>query len=475
MRKMVNFVRHDSIVAALGLSLIDLNRRGRRRLIPALFAAVVVTWAAIPQACNAHAGHEPSIAWLRQLSTSDLGTGVGIDDLGNVYITGYGLVDPVTNENDAYVDKYDAAGNHLWTRTIATTEDDQSHDISVTGAGGFYITGQTLGDLYATHAGGGKEAVLGSYNSAGNLIWGRHLSTAGDIVSNAVSADNLGNIFLGGFSSGPVNGDYGGGLSDGFVAKYDVAGNLMWSRNIGTDEPDWVNDVSADGAGNVYVAGETRGVLDADGAAGNFDSYLRKYDSAGNVLWTRQIGTLTDETNSSVSTDALGNVFIGGATGGSMGDESAGLSDVFIQKHDADGNHLWTRQFGTEALDAIFAIQTDGLGNVYIAGETAGDLGAVNAGAVDVLVAKLDTEGNVLWINQFGSVHSDQIWGLALKEPGTLFLAGNTGGVLEGTEVELTDAILVKLVDEVPEPATAVMSILAAISILSGLRRRRAG
>ena len=56
--------------------------------------------------------------------------------------------------------------------------------------------------------------------------------------------------------------------------------------------------VTTDGSGNVFVAGRTRGALLSDvlpppKSEGSYDAYVRKYDSAGTELWTRQLGPPT--------------------------------------------------------------------------------------------------------------------------------------------------------------------------------------
>ena len=46
-----------------------------------------------------------------------------------------------------------------------------------------------------------------------------------------------------------------------------------------------------DSDGNVYVAGVTYGTLPGQTNSGNYDAFVRKYDADGNELWTRQFGS----------------------------------------------------------------------------------------------------------------------------------------------------------------------------------------
>jgi hypothetical protein len=206
------------------------------------------------------------------------------------------------------------------------------------------------------------------------------------------------------------------------------------------------------------------------GGVGGYDTYLRKYDTNGNELWTRSLATVNDESHSSVSTDSLGNVFVAGSTSGEMTDLSFGLDDIYLSMFNAEGFHQWTRQIGSFGQDSNYAVQADNFGNVYIAGGTVGDLGDTNAGAFDIYLAKFDNSGEMLWIQQFGSEVSDQVLSLAATSTGSLYLAGNTAGVLDGMDIELTDAVLVKY-SEVPEPST--FALAAAALLATALARRQ--
>ena len=94
------------------------------------------------------------LEWTRQLGTSsnDSSSGVSADGLGNVYISGStegSLGGANAGLQDAFVSKYDAAGNFLWTRQLGTTNGDYSYGVSADGLGNVYISGAT----YAAWAG----------------------------------------------------------------------------------------------------------------------------------------------------------------------------------------------------------------------------------------------------------------------------------------------------------------------------------
>ncbi|MCH8979561.1 MAG: SBBP repeat-containing protein, partial [Armatimonadetes bacterium] len=79
----------------------------------------------------------------------------------------------------------------------------------------------------------------------------------------------------------------------------------------------------------------------------------------------------------------------GGTSGTLPGQTSAGNFDAFVRKYDADGNEVWTRQFGGSGSDRASGISVDASG-VYVAGSTTGTLpGQTSAGSADAFVVKL--------------------------------------------------------------------------------------
>ena len=91
-----------------------------------------------------------------------------------------------------------------------------------------------------------------------------------------------------------------------------------------------------------------------------------------------------------MSADDLGNVYISGYTGDSLGGQtSAGGLDPFVSKYNAAGTLQWTRQLGTSSDDLSLSVSADGLGNVYISGGSTGSLAGPNTGGYDAFVAKI--------------------------------------------------------------------------------------
>ena len=187
------------------------------------------------------------------------------------------------------------------------------------------------------------------------------------------------------YISGHTYGSLGGtnaGFEDIFVSKLDTSGALLWTEQLGTSTNDYCWDISTDGMGNAYISAHTNGSLGGINAGG-YDAIVAKYDVSGTLLWTEQLGTSGHEFSYGVSTDNVGNVYVSGETAGNLEGTNAGGTDAFISKYDASGSLLWTEQLGTSGNDTSWSVSADDVGNVYFTGDTAGGLGGTNAGGVD--------------------------------------------------------------------------------------------
>jgi hypothetical protein len=170
--------------------------------------------------------HAVTLQWIRQVGTpsTDVGIAVSADSLGSVYISGY-TTGSLGGSNaggwDAFVSKYDATGAFQWTRQLGTSADDYSRAVSADGLGNVYISGHTSGSLGGAHA-GSEDAFIGKYDAAGNLQWIRQLGDISRDWGYGVSADGLGNVYISGSTDGSLAG-MNAGQDDAFVSKYDAA------------------------------------------------------------------------------------------------------------------------------------------------------------------------------------------------------------------------------------------------------------
>ena len=209
--------------------------------------------------------------------------------------------------------------------------------------------------------------------SASIFKWRNSIGTASSSeLGTGVSADGIGSVYIAGITSGSLDGTNHGG-SDTYVSKFGVTGNHIWTRQLGSAGFDACEAISTDGFGNVYVTGYTDGLLGTQ-AYGNNDAFLSKYSAAGVLQWTRQLGNSSYQQSYGVSADGIGNIYIAGYTEGKLGDSNFGGGDAFVSKYNSVGSWQWTKQFGTSSYDQAYGVSVDGAGNAYVSGYTEGNL-----------------------------------------------------------------------------------------------------
>jgi len=433
---------------------------------------------ALPLAASFAGAETPyTVAWTRQIGTSggDAGFGIDIDGSGNVYLSGstQGLFMGATPQGgfDAFLSKLDPSGATLWTKQFGSTRNDDAFGVSVDDLGGVFVVGSTEG-APAGVSKGGVDAYLFKFDAEGNTVWSRQIGTTFRDEAFGVAADGLGNVYLTGQTGGSLPGP-NQGVTDAFLHKFDALGNVLWSTQIGSHSTELGADVAVDGQGNTYVTGYTISSL-AGPTSGFRDAFVTKFSATGERLWIRQMGTDTSDVAAGIAADGFGNIYVAGQTYGALAGPNAGGADMFATKYDAQGNLLWTKQFGTASFDAAYSIATDAAGNAYITGVTHGSFAGELMGEADLFLTKLDPHGNVIWSQQLGSPQRDEGWKIAIDSLGSLYLTGQTNGPLQepylGGDV---DAFAIKLV--VPEPS-GLLLVGAAIAMLSvsKLAKRRA-
>jgi hypothetical protein len=169
------------------------------------------------------------------------------------------------------------------------------------------------------------------------------------------------------------------GLADAFLASYSSDGAVMLVRQFGTAEGDDAEGVRLDAEGNIFVVGESYAGLGGL-ALGGADVYVARFTPSGEVTWMTPLGTERQDLAFDVALDPDANVYVTGVTEGTLSGENLGRYDVFVAKLSADGESLWSQQFGTEQQDYGYGVVADLEGNVFVTGATSGDLGAERSG-----------------------------------------------------------------------------------------------
>ena len=195
--------------------------------------------------------------------------------------------------------------------------------------------------------------------------------------------------------------------TDAFLNKYDKDGNLLWNSTWEMFSPEvgGSNVVAATAAGDsVYLAGAC-----AFSNVTDFDAFLNKYDSDGNLLWNITCGG-TGATIAYATAATEDCVFLAGETAPS----NVSDFDAFLNKYDSDGNLLWNITWGgTAGTYSALAVATSG-DSVYIAGRAPGK---------EFLNRYNSTDGNLIWNITWGGF----LEAATATGGSAVYLAGDSG------------------------------------------------
>lgn len=398
----------------------------------------------------------------------------------NVYITGSLLgpadFDPGTGTTnlptsffDAFISKMDASGNLVWAKTFGGTNSDVGNGISTDNNGNVYVTGQfyNSGDFdpgagtVNLSSNGQYDMFISKFDINGDLVWAKSLGGTLFDRGTDVVADNAGNVYITGSFGGTVDFDPGAGTTnitstanqDIFLMKLDVNGDFMWANNFGNLGSNEGTSLKLDENGNIYLCGYFGGTTDFDPGAGvatlngsingTPDAFLAKYDADGNYIWAEKISGTGFIQALSLSLDSAKNVYITGSFeataslnqgAGILNLVSNGDEDIFIAKYNEVGELVWAKNLGGISSDRGEGISVDAYGNSYITGRFSdtvyldpgvGSSQVISNGVYDVLITKLDANGNYIWGKSAGSSSVDNGSGIALDLFNNVYVTGN--------------------------------------------------
>lgn len=386
-----------------------------------------------------------SIRWVRQFGTQryDLANAAAPDGRGGSYTAGFTNFSlegqPYYHRYDAFLTRYDADGDKLWTRQFGTNGTDQALGISVSGTDVF-VAGSTDGRFPRQKANGGTDAFVARFTGRGRLAWLKQFGTHRDDEAAAISASGDA-IVLAGTTRGPLDRQRLDGPSDAFVMRLTPGGLESWTRVLGGDGEDRGLSVALR-TGRVFLAGTTEGlhhtVADQDG-------FVAGFDRRGRPAWSYPLGRSDTDAITSIVPRA-GGVYFAGWTSGTFLDEApVGGLDAVIGKLGVNGRVLWLKQFGSATDDQATALSIAGKG-LYVAGSTTGELSdGTPLGESDGFLRKYLPNGTEIWTRQFGTADYDAVYGMA-SDPRGVVAVGTTHGAFEGqTNAGDRDVFLVKI------------------------------
>jgi hypothetical protein len=203
--------------------------------------------------------------------------------------------------------------------------------------------------------------------------------------------------------------------------------DFIWGKQFGSDRDERTRNLVIDSSNNVYVFGKTNGKLGKENF-GKYDGFIVKIDGAANKIWAIQVGSKEEDDLFNAAIDGLGNIYVTGFIGVGAKNSSIPNTDILVVKVNSSGEVVWLKQYGTENVDIGWNIAVDTNGDIYVTGSTKGVMGSASRGKTDCFILHLDNEGNQLNVLQLGTSADDQGYGITIGTDSNIYVCGTTEG-----------------------------------------------
>jgi hypothetical protein len=318
---------------------------------------------------------------------------------------------------------------------------------------------------------GGTDFFLAKIHESGTIRWIKQDGTAGEDYAAGVATDSSGRVYVVGSTNGSIDGRTDpGGYSDAFIMQFDAYGyrlavhqfNVATSP-LNTNAYGVAVDSTSQRGDFIVVTGWAQGYENGSLFVAKFDAWLQPHTMKTATLGGLNNGSVFD-VGRAVAVDSKGNIIVVGSTSGAFyGNAWAGAEDVIVVKLTSGLTMLWSRQLGTDSNDSGYGIAVDAEDSIYVTGftgypvATSGLGGQAHLGGYDIFLSRLAPEdGRLLFTRQIGTAAHDWGYGVSVDSAGAVYLAGSTEDVMGGQNFGTHDAVLVKYEKDgpVPRPVT---------------------
>ena len=307
--------------------------------------------------------------------------------------------------------------------------------------------------------------VLAVYSiNAQGFVWADGMGSTGDDIVMEHKMDADGNHYLSGYFSGESinfgnhtlsNTNGTSYLPDLFVVKFDSDWNSLWAYSPDDDAGAYgdiynANDIDIDQQGNCFLTGSfqlpeiTFGntTLQNTNPEGEYDPYLVKFNSTGDVIWATNFGGDYRDKGRCIAVDGSGNVYVAGWFY-SESIEISGInyinqgqspetSDVFLAKFSSSGQNAWAITAGGDNIDRFQDIDIDNQGRVYLVGTFKGHdikfgsqtLINTNPFFDDGFIVKYNPDGQVAWSDKAGGSLDETMTSVEIDHMGCVYVSG---------------------------------------------------
>lgn len=343
----------------------------------------------------------PKDTWERAFGgvDGDLGLSVGETSDGGIIILG-NTASFGAGGYDVYLIKTDRYGDTLWTRTFGGASTEYGYSMIETSSGNFVLACAT-----SSYGAGGYDMYLIKTDNSGNLIWEKTFGGTGyDFGYSIVETLDGGYVIAGTTNS------YGAGGYDLYLIKTDINGDSLWTKTFGGTGDDEGYSIVETPGGDFVITG-----LSDSYSAGDYDVYLIRADSSGNLLWEKTFGGINDDIGETVIVTTDGSFVITGEYG-------SGIESAYLIKTDSNGNTLWTKTFGGIDVETSASVMETSGGDLVMVGSTY----LIGANHYEVYLIKADNSGSLVWEKTLGGTSEDEGYAVCETSDGGIVIVGKT-------------------------------------------------
>lgn len=316
----------------------------------------------------------------------------------------------------------------------------------------------TFGSTTLTSA-GTTDIFMVKYDANGNVIWALRVGGAGNgstltgddaITDVAVEPGSQNFYIVGRIGSVSLTGAMTGATAsgtDGFIAKFDANGTLLWSSfftGLSSSAYDGITAMSVLGS-DVYVCGYQAGGASLGSVAlgaGN-SQFVAKYSGVGVAQWANE---LTGASIADIACNASRVVVTGGFFSsinlGGTTYTTTGLFDGFVLCLDNLGAFQWGQTFGTTNADyakgVTFRNNKIILTGTYNGNLVWGNTALSSLGNDDIFLMEYDLAGNKEWIKGFNGTGAENVMAVKTDIMGNIYLLGSGNRLWLGNQAILT-------------------------------------
>lgn len=309
-----------------------------------------------------------------------------------------------------------------WARTYGGSKNEVGYSVQQTTDGGYIVAGQT-----ESYGAGDADFWVLKLLPNGSVEWERTYGGKRKDIAYCIQQSSDGGYIVAGQTE-----SYGEGSDDYLILKLDPKGNIQWQKTYGGIYFDRAFSICESNDGGYLVGGHT-----ASFGAGEWDFWVLKLDTDGNVQWQYTYGGKETEYLRSVQQTNDGGYILAGTTTTFF---KGSLYNFWVVKIAFDGIIEWERSFGgfeSEWGHSIVQTKDDG----YI---VAGDKFNYSDVAYDFWILKLSAGGKIQWQYTYGKGKQDIAYNIAQTENGGYVVSGFT----ESSGMGNADIWIMKLMED---------------------------